>query len=325
LSDGRSLIQAENQGKWLFLNQIEQLRDIAQGFDIIGDLETDLLAVLALGPNGWELLGEKLQGLEPQDTVCNELIPYHPASFRDFMLYEDHVVNSSRGYANRYLPRIARVIGLYERLTAKVFPAFRPAKLWYQQPIYYFSNHINIGTSGEPVRWPSYCRDLDYEFELAAILAHPLRNASLEEAANAIGGFVLLNDFSARDVQRPEMLSGFGPQKCKHFYSTISPVVLTADELLPRFNQLNGSVKINGKIVAECSSEGPKFSIAEAISHASQSEDLIPGELFGSGTLPGGAALENGNWLNDGDEIELNLESMTLITKVIREERSENY
>jgi len=142
------------------------------------------------------------------------------------------------------------------------------------------------------------------------VLAHPLRDAAPETAEAAIGGFVVLNDFSARNVQLAEMASGFGPQKSKHFRSAISKVVVTADEILPRWRELKGFVRLNGALVAQASTADAQWSLGEVLAHASRSEQLHAGELFGSGTLPGGSGIETGHALKPGDRIEIGIEGI---------------
>ena len=145
-------------------------------------------------------------------------------------------------------------------------------------------------------------------WNLASFLARPLYNASEAEAEAAIGGFVVFNDFSARDKQMPEMASGFGPQKSKHFANAISAEFVTADEILPNINGLTGTVKINGKEIASVSTAGLRYTLGQALSHVSQGEHLYPGEFFATGTLPGGCGLENGKMLNKGDAITIAIE-----------------
>lgn len=284
--------------------------EIASAGDLMPYLQLDDIqrrALLHLGPS-----------LADAATVPGKaLLPVVPRSFRDFMLHEDHVINASRGMARRFLPKVFWVTQIWEKLTGKPFPKFKPHKLWYQQPIYYLSNHINITTDGAAMLWPQYCRVLDYELEIGAILAHPLRNASPAEAAAAIGGFVILNDFSARDVQIPEMQSGFGPQKAKHFGSAISAEIVTADEILAKLDTLSGSVTLNGKEVATVTNQGGQFTLPEAIAFASQSEDLVPGELFGSGTLSGGAGVENGAMVAAGDVLTLRITGIGELTNIV--------
>lgn len=246
-----------------------------------------------------------------------EVLPFQPRSFRDCMLFERHWVQSSRGYARRFMPAAFRVSQVYEALLRRTFPAFRPAPLFHRQPVYYFGNHLTIVPSGVPVQPPAYTRALDYELELAWVLAKPLFNATPEEALEAIGGFVVLNDFSARDVQRPEMQTGLGPQKSKHFLSSISQTLATADEILPRVQQLEARVEINGRCVASTSTRGMRWSPGEVLAHLSRSERLYPGELIASGTLPDGSGMETGNWLRSGDELRLVIEPVGEIVHAI--------
>jgi 2-keto-4-pentenoate hydratase/2-oxohepta-3-ene-1,7-dioic acid hydratase in catechol pathway len=238
------------------------------------------------------------------------LLPFQPLSFRDFMLYERHVVDSSRGYAQRFLPAAYGIGRVYERVTGRAFPKFRPKPLWYKQPIYYMSNHLTFVPSDTDVSAPSYSTALDYELELGFVLSRPLFNASPDEAMKAIGGFVVLNDFSARDVQREEMESGFGPQKSKHFLSSMSDTVAIANDALPMVENLVASVRVNGREVAKPSTRGMRYSLGEVLAHASNSEPLYPGELFGTGTLPGGSGMETGCWLKSGDELHLRIEGV---------------
>ncbi|TWB46422.1 2-keto-4-pentenoate hydratase/2-oxohepta-3-ene-1,7-dioic acid hydratase in catechol pathway [Rhizobium sp. ERR 922] len=235
-------------------------------------------------------------------------LPFQPISFRDFMLYEKHVIDASRGYARRFMPGAYRFAALFEGLARRPFPAFRPRPLWYRQPIYYLGNHLTFVPSGSPVHSPSYSHALDYELELGFVLARPLRDATPEDAMRAIGGFVVLNDLSARDVQRDEMSSGFGPQKSKHFLSSMSEVVVTADEVLSEVDSLRASVTINGEQIASMWTSGMRYSLGEALAHASRDEQLFPGELFGTGTLPGGSGMECGRWLQPGDELLLRID-----------------
>lgn len=242
------------------------------------------------------------------------LLPFQPASFRDFMLYERHVIDSTKGYARRFMPAAYRAAMLYERLSGKTFHRFKPRPIWYKQPIYYLGNALTFVPSGTEVVAPSYTTAFDYELELGFVLAKPLFNPTPEEAIRAIGAFVVLCDFSARDVQRAEMESGFGPQKSKHFLSSMSEMAVSADEILPRVEQLSASILIDGKEVCRTSTAGMQFSLGQVLAHAAKDEQLFPGELFGTGTLPGGCALENGHWLQDGSNLELRIEGIGAIT-----------
>ena len=266
----------------------------------------------AVFADGWELATalEHLRHSEHQ-------LPFQPASFRDFLLSEQHNIDASRGLVRRFHPAQYRGTAVYESIARRPFPLFRPAELFYRQPEYYMSNHLTFVPSGTPMRAPDYSSALDYELELGFVLSAPLRDASPQEAVDAIGAFVVVNDFSARDVQRAEMASGLGPQKSKHFANSMSPTAVTPDEVLPRIGSLTGSVAINGVTVSTVSSAGLRWSLGEVLAHASRSEQLRPGELFATGTLPGGSGMETGHWIQPGDTLTLTLDGIGQIEHAI--------
>jgi 2-keto-4-pentenoate hydratase/2-oxohepta-3-ene-1,7-dioic acid hydratase in catechol pathway len=244
-------------------------------------------------------------------------LPFQPLSFRDFMASRQHVIDASRGLLTRFHPREAAVTRAVESLTRKPFPKFAPHALFDRQPIYYMSNHLTFVPSGTPVQAPAYTKALDYELELGFVLRASLRDATPEQATDAIGAFVVLNDFSARDVQRAEMATGLGPQKSKHFASSMSEVAVTTDEVLPQLDSLSGSVSINGRVVSRVDTSDQRWTVGEMLAHASNSETLLPGELFATGTLAGGSGMETGNWLRDGDLLTLELHGIGTIEHAV--------
>ncbi|RYP75952.1 hypothetical protein DL771_002024 [Monosporascus sp. 5C6A] len=231
-------------------------------------------------------------------------LPFQPRSCRDFMLFERHYYDAAAGMTQLYRPVIANIVNIVFGLTGVDFPFFKPHALWYEQPIFYQSNHLAFYADRAPVHCPKYCEYLDVELELGAVLGKPLFNASREEATAAIAGFCVFNDFSARNVQMAEMSCGFGPQHSKSFANSISSAVVSADEILPRINDLTGRVVINDKTVSECKTGKWQFTMGEAVAHASKGTRLYPGELFGSGTFPGGAGVERARFQASGSYFE---------------------
>ncbi len=291
-----------------FISQHELCSKFHYNLLEIANLEGELLS---------ELEAIILADAKTYNAPLDDIIPIEPKSFRDFMLFEKHVIDSTRGYVRRFLPTLFHLTNTIEKITGKTFAKFRPHKLWYQQPIYYFGNHLNFGGSGNNVVTPEYTNALDYELEIGAILSRPLRDATPEEAKAAIGGYVILNDLSARDVQKDEMECGFGPQKAKHFHSTMSSELLTSRDLNFEADEFTASVLINGKVVSKCNTVDMKYTFAEAISFASKSEQLHVGELFGSGTLPGGSGMETGNWVTSGDVLTLKVDQIGELSNTI--------
>jgi 2-keto-4-pentenoate hydratase/2-oxohepta-3-ene-1,7-dioic acid hydratase in catechol pathway len=262
-----------------------------------------------LGPSPYDAAWEVARADE-QLRFADACLPFQPLSFRDFLLHEQHNIDASRGLVRRFHPRQYRLTTAVEAITRRPFPRFRPKPLFYRQPVYYLSNSLTFVPSGTPISAPSYSRALDYELELGFVLKSPLFNATPDDALQAIGAFVVLNDLSARDVQRAEMESLFGPQKCKHFASSMSEIAATPEEILPRVGKLTGTVQMNGTVVSTVSDAGMRWSLGEVLAHASREERLYPGELFATGTLPGGSGIETGNWVHPGDTITLTIDGI---------------
>jgi len=291
--------------------------------DLIADSSSDdIIDILAYGKSNTAKMeetaaskvGYSWEAFSKESTA----LPFQPLAYRDFMLYESHYINAARGFVKKYMPHVMPIISIYEKIFNKPFPKLKPRKRWYKYPIYYIGNHLNFVTHKNPVSIPAYTRELDYELELGAVICSPLKNATPEEAKAAIGGFAVLNDFSARDVQLEEIETGFGPMKAKNFTSAISNIIVSADEILPRIDRLAASIYINNQKIVDTSTAGMHYSLPEAIAYASWEEQLYPGEFFGSGTLPEGCGIENGCLLQSGDTIRLEIECVgTLENHVI--------
>lgn len=253
-----------------------------------------------------------------EETNFREIIPFQASAYRDFMLYEKHAIDAARGFVKKYMPHVFPIVNTYEKVFGKAFPKLKPKKRYYKHPIYYMGNHLNFISNGDNISIPSYTKELDYELELAAVITKPLKNASTSEVHEAIGGFLILNDFSARDVQMDEIESGFGPMKTKNFGSAISSVIVGKDSIMDKVDNLDVKVIINGDTIVESNTKGKLYSFQEAIAYASWEEQLHPGELFGSGTIPGCAGIENGRMLNKGDVITLEVEGISTLTNNVK-------
>lgn len=247
-----------------------------------------------------------------------DVMPFRPLLYRDFMLFEKHVINSSRGFVKRLMPKAALVAKLYEGITRKTFPFFLPKKPWYENPVYYKGNVLSFVADGETVTFPQYAIIKDYELELGMIITKDVLNATEEEGFGAIGAFCVFNDFSARNVQIDEMRkTGFGPCKSKDFASAISSVIVTADEILPVLDSLTTRVYINNKKVAEGEIKGLYHSLGKAVAYASKGERVYAGEFMATGTIPNCCGMENGTVLECGDVIRLEIDKVGELTNPI--------
>lgn len=250
-----------------------------------------------------------------------EVMPFKPLSYRDFMLGERHLINSSRGFTKRLMPKVVPIVKAYEWVTHKPFPAFIPKKPWYENPVYYKGNILSFVGNGEIIRYPKYAILKDYELELGMIITKDILNATEEEGFGAIGAFCVFNDFSARNVQLDEMRkTGFGPCKSKDFASAISSVVVTTDEILPLLDELKTRVYINDKKVASGQLNEFYHSLGKAVAYASKGEKVYAGEFMATGTIPNCSGMENGVLLECGDVIRLEIDKIGELTNTISTE-----
>lgn len=180
-----------------------------------------------------------------------------------------------------------------------------------QTPPYYKGNPLTVIGPEQEVRWPSYTRVMDYELELGFVIGKPGINLTPQTALEHLFGVTILNDFSARDVQGPEMRTGFGPAKGKDFATALGPWLVTRDEL--DLNSLTMLARVNGEEWSRGSSATMNWSIAELIAYASWGETLQPGELLGSGTVGSGTGAEHGKQLQPGDEVELEVSGIGVL------------
>ncbi|HEX7244194.1 MAG TPA: fumarylacetoacetate hydrolase family protein [Solirubrobacterales bacterium] len=247
-------------------------------------------------------------------------LPFAPRSMRAFSLWPSHYEGSARMLVKRFFPSpVRRVAAGFERLTGRTFPPFTPNKRFYETPAFYMGNHAAMLADGEEMPWPSHTEYLDFELELAFVLARPLGpDPSPEQARAAIGGWLVLNDWSARDVQAEEARHGvFGPAvKCKTFANSLGPDVLSADELAD-WTAATGRVRVDGEVWCEGATANPVHDVAALIATAGAGERLEPGDLFSTGTMPGCCGLELDRWIRPGQTVELEIDGIGTVSNRI--------
>ncbi len=287
--------------------------------------ETDLVAFLGGGEAARAAASAALDVAASDPTVAEAdpataLLPFQPRTMRAFTLWESHYEASGRMLVKRFFPRpVARVVAAYERLTGRTFPKLKPNRRFYETPVFYLANHAAVLADGEELPWPSHTRFLDFELELAFVLAKPLLDATPEEAAQAVGGWFVLNDWSARDVQAEDVRSNvFGPVvKAKTFANSIGADVITADEL-PDWQAARGRVRVDGELWCEGTTAGPAHDVGAMLAYASAGERLAPGDVISTGTMPGCCGLELDRWIQRGQTVELEIDGIGTLRNTIR-------
>ena len=213
-----------------------------------------------------------------------------PPTMRDFYAFEGHVATM---WARRGDP----------------IP-----EAWYRLPIFYFGNTSEIRGPDESVWAPLGSRELDFELEVGALVDTPGLDVPPDRAEEAIGGYLVLNDWSARDLQRDETTVRLGPAKGKDFATSIGPWLVTPDELADarrdKGYDLVLTATVNGTEISRGRWSDAQFSFGEMLARASADVHVRPGDLIGSGTVGTGCLLEVkdqtlGRYLEPGDEVVL--------------------
>jgi fumarylacetoacetate (FAA) hydrolase len=211
-----------------------------------------------------------------------------PSSVRDFYAFERHVQS------------------------ARAQRGLEMAPEWYQLPVFYFSNPAAVNGPDVEVAFPPESSAWDYELEAAAVVG----------AGGRIAGFTVMNDWSARDLQKMEMAVGLGPAKGKDFATSLGPVLVTPDELgdlrLEMIARVNGEERSRGNL------GDIHWPWDELAAHAGRNTRLVPGDVLGSGTVGTGCILEHGDgrWLQPGDVVELEIERIGVLRNVVGRART---
>jgi 2-keto-4-pentenoate hydratase/2-oxohepta-3-ene-1,7-dioic acid hydratase in catechol pathway len=182
--------------------------------------------------------------------------------------------------------------------------------------IVFFQNVDAIIGHDEPVIYPEHLtQELDYELELAVVLKKGGKHFSPDEAADYVGGYVIFNDITARDIQRREMKSGvFSFCKGIDTFCPLGPWIVTADEIANPHN-LAMELRVNGESRQRSHSSKMSVKIPEILSHYSPM-GYSAGDVISTGTVSGVAAFSGDPkawYLKPGDVMECEIEKIGVL------------
>ena len=163
---------------------------------------------------------------------------------------------------------------------------------------------------------PDFVTQLDYEVELAIIIGKNCKNVDIDEASDAIFGYMVFNDVSARDIQFKD--KQFTRGKSFDSFAPCGPWITTKDEIKDAQN-LKLTTKINGELRQNSSTNNMFIKIPEIISKISKVMTLEKGDIISTGT-PAGVMLNKPNavFLKDGDKVEMEIENLGILTNTIK-------
>jgi 2-keto-4-pentenoate hydratase/2-oxohepta-3-ene-1,7-dioic acid hydratase in catechol pathway len=239
----------------------------------------------------------------------------NPRSVRDYIGFEQHMLNASKSFGHKV------------------------GEAWYEMPIFYFTNHQAIYGHEDTIKRPKKEIKLDIELEMAVIIGKKGKDIKAGKAGDYIFGYTIFNDWTARFIQKREMEVPLGPHKGKDFANAIGPCIVTKDEFeqyrcsisrqthpehlqMPkstgdRFN-LKMTSKINGVTICEGNYQTVHWTFPQMIERASENNvTLMPGDILGSGTVGWGSLIENNfsvhRPLEAGDVVELEIEGIGVL------------
>lgn len=213
--------------------------------------------------------------------------------YRDFYAHEKHVKKG------------------FEKRNEKVPEA------WYEIPAYYKGGNTGFIGHDEIIPWPYYSQQLDYELELGVVIGRDGKNIKAKDIKKHIFGFTILNDISARDIQRKEMSIRLGPAKGKDWCSVMGPVIVTFDEFNYQEPNLLMTAAVNGAEWSRGQSGDSHYSWGQMIEHLSMEEWVRATDFLGSGTVGTGCGLELDKWIKPGDLLELNIEKIGTLKNIV--------
>lgn len=201
---------------------------------------------------------------------------------------------------------------------------------WFKIPLVYFTNPGDVKGHGEDVTAAPGAQKLDYELECAAVIGRQGSDLTAAQAEDIIAGYVILNDWSARDIQATEVGFKVGPYKTKDWAMSAGPFFVTKDELEPfrsgKSFDLGMRASVNGMPYSDGNLRDIYWSFGELVAHASRGTVVHPGDLLGSGTVGTGCILEQSlthgsdkyPWLVPGDVVSLEIDAIgTLANRVV--------
>lgn len=226
-----------------------------------------------------------------------------PPSIRDFYAFEAHVATARRSRGLEMEPD------------------------WYDLPVFYFTNPAAVLGPDVPVTPPPGTSELDYELEVAAVIGVECHDVVAADWLDVVAGFTIMNDWSARDLQRREMALGLGPAKGKDFATSLGPVLVTPSQLLDGTGAPRGvmTASVNGVEWSRGQLSDLHHGWGALIAHASRGTRLRPGDVIGSGTVGTGCILELGlvhgrdryPYLQPGDQVALAVEGIGRLVNTV--------
>jgi 2-keto-4-pentenoate hydratase/2-oxohepta-3-ene-1,7-dioic acid hydratase in catechol pathway len=176
------------------------------------------------------------------------------------------------------------------------------------EPLIFLKAPSSVIANGDPIILPKLSKEVHYEGELAVVIGEEAKNVSNKEALDFVFGYTILNDVTARDLQKSD--GQWARAKSFDTFCPIGPWIET--DFIPGEQRL--ITRVNGKIKQDCPLSDMAYSIARLISHASAAMTLLPGDVIATGTPSGVGEL------HAGDVVSVEIEGIGVLTNPVEKE-----
>lgn len=206
-----------------------------------------------------------------------------------------------------YWDHLEEMAEIAKRTTGKAPSMTKGAEPWF----FMKTAAGSIIGNGAPVRLPGYSGQVDWEAELGVVIARPTRNIAERDALDAVAGYLIVNDLSARDLMKREgtpFIYDWIGQKCFEDAAPMGPWLTPAAYVADPGN-LGIRLWVNGVLKQNSNTSRMVHSIAEQIAYLSRHITLQPGDVIATGT-PAGVGMPRGEFLQAGDEVAIEIDGL---------------
>jgi 2-keto-4-pentenoate hydratase/2-oxohepta-3-ene-1,7-dioic acid hydratase in catechol pathway len=210
-----------------------------------------------------------------------------------------------------YWDHLQEMAEIAKRTTGKEVSLTKPAEPWF----FMKTTGGSIIGDAAPVRLPRFSKQVDWEAELGAVIARPTRNISEKDALDAVAGYLIVHDLSARDLMKREgspFVYDWLGQKCFEDSAPMGPWFTPAAYVADP-NNLAIRLWVNGVLKQDSNTGRMVHSTAEQIAYLSRHVTLQPGDVIATGT-PAGVGMPRGEFLAIGDEVKIEIEGLGTLT-----------
>lgn len=270
---------------------------------VLGDKFSSVMDIL----RSWDEVHPRIAKACEDKSVTDKGVPLSSVKLLAPVLYPGTFYCAGANYWDH----LNEMAAIAKKTTGRDVHISKPAEPWF----FLKTTAGSIIGDGAPARLPSFSQQVDWEAEIAAVIARPTRNISEDDALSAVAGYVIVNDLSARDLMKREgsiFVYDWIGQKCFEDAAPMGPW-LTPAAYVSDPNNLAIKLWVNGVLKQDSNTSKMVHNTAEQIAYLSRHITLQPGDVIATGT-PAGVGLPKGEFLKAGDEVKIEIAELGTLT-----------